>query len=267
MSETDLTAPQDLSPAALEERDQELAVQATADLGDDGLTLPMLKLTQQLSKSVAEGKLESGHYVNSLTDRDYGTELDLVIVYAAKGRFLSVRSTGKTYVAFGDVVPSNWPEKYVGKRFDELPDAEETYRELANEPGAEWGSGPPIQTTRNFVGFVTDEPDVPVRLSLKSTATPTAQKIGSLLRWRLKAPWHNTFHLSTRLDKDSQDNPYYVPVAELGDETSEDLREPARAMYQSIQANLANLRLTGEDAEAPAGAGAKPDGAGGLDVG
>lgn len=260
-------APTDDAGALSPAEEQALAAQATAGLEDEGLTLPMLKLTQQMSAEVANDQVDSGHYVNSLTGADYGDSANLVIAFGpVKGRFLSIRRTGDVYVAVGDVVPSNWPDKYAGQRFDELPDAEETFRERVNNGDVEeWGSGPPIQTTRNYIGYLIEDPDLPVRLSLKSTGSQAAQKINSLLRWTLKAPWHNAITLGAARKTDAQDNVYYVPTASLGEETDADQRQRAIQLANLVGQNLESLRLVGEDADRPAPA-PKPDGEAGIDV-
>lgn len=250
MTPTDEIAPinpAELSPA----QEAEMAARATADYDEESLTLPLVSLTQSTSKAVKSGKREAGHFVNSLTGKDYGTDAELVVCYAAKGRFFSDRATNTTYVAFGDIVPGNWPAKWAGKRFDELPEAEETYRERVNtDDDFEWGKGPEIQTTRNFVGYLTDNPQMPVRLSLKSTSTPAARKIKAILDWSQQAPWYNVIELGQRLTTNARDEDYYVVTAEQGRETTPEERTAAIAMFQQIERALSNLQLVGDTDEA-----------------
>jgi hypothetical protein len=247
-----------------EAQEAELAASAVADLGDDAPTLPLLSVTQQLSKAVTERGIPSGHFLNTLTDKDYGDAVELVVVYATKGRFYSNRDTGDVFVAFGEVAPDNWPDEYAGRRFDELPDAEETYKERANSGEIPWGSGPPIRTTKNFVGFIPDDPEIPVRLSLMRTSAPAAQKIEALIKWSFKAPWHNVIELRTKQESDKQDRPYFVVRASQGRETDAAERGTAVNLHQVIQGALGSLRLTGEGDERKSAPKSDPDA---LDVG
>ena len=243
-----------------EGQEAELAQAAVADLGEAAPTLPLLSVTQSLSKAVTQRGVPVGHFVNTLTDHDYGDAVELVVVYAGKGRFLAPKDSpdGKTHVAFGDTAPDNWPEKYAGRRFDELPDAEETFREAANAEGGSWGSGPPINTTKNFIGFLVEDPAIPVRLSLMRTSIPAANKIEALIKWSFKAPWHNVIALSTRKTENSQGQPYHVVEATQGRETTDEERGAAVNLHQIVAGALGSLRLIG-DAEATAKAAPAQD--------
>src|SRR6266498_2511440 len=102
--------------------EQELSSQALAGIKDEEFRLPLLCVVQGLSKAHTEDAVPQGHFVNTLTGEDYGEAVSFVVVYTAKGRFYSDRKTGDVYVAQStDSVPSNWPDKYAGQRFDELP--------------------------------------------------------------------------------------------------------------------------------------------------
>lgn len=238
------------SPTELEELSpdaQELMDLASADSkADPSPVLPRVLLSQQLSDAVVRGKARSGEYVNSLTDRNYGTEVEFVVVYVAKGRFFDGKKAG-IFTALGEVAPSNWPEQYAGRRFDELPDAEETFREAANAEGGEWGDGPPIQTQWNFIGFVTDEPSIPARIAMKSTATRTATKLRSVLDFTLSAYWYQAVKLGSQEKRNSEDQPYYVPTVELGRKTTAEERQTAEAMIRAVAKNLTAFQLQGED--------------------
>lgn len=252
MTSTDI----DTKPAAelTPEEEADLAARATADV-DAGVVLPLLKLTQQLSREVTDDDLPSGHFVNSLTGADYGESVELIVVYGYKGRFFTKKGDPNTYIADGEVAPDNWPEEYAGQRFADIPDAEESYKERVNaDEDAKWGSGPPIQTTHNFIGFVPDEERiVPVRLSLKSKGAKAGQKIGQITKLALHAPWHNVISLGRSAETDAQDRPYYVVNARRGRETTPEERQAGIAMFREVEAARGRFKLVGdtdEDAEA-----------------
>lgn len=243
--------PQEIAPGS----DSELELSRAAGAGLDAEpVVPLVNLSQGLSKVVQEGEVPIGHYFNALTSGDYGDELEFVVVHKTQGRFYSDDDEG-TFVAFGDIVPDNWPEKYRGRRFDELPDAEEVYSDRANAGEIEWDKGPPIQTTWNFIGYVPGE-DQPVRLSFKSTAKRAARKIHSITDW---APtlWSNAVRLTVRKDKNKRDQDFFVPVATQGRATTPEERQRAIDLAHLIQSSLDRLQLVGDAPEPPAGP-AKP---------
>lgn len=271
---TDLATTQDLTPEQLEAREAELVQGATAGLDQSEVTLPLVKLMQASSKDVKAEKATAGHFVNSLTGRDYGESAELIITFATKGRLYADKKTGQTHVTFAETAPANWPDKYAGQRFDELGDAEEEWRRKANEDDGDWGSGPPVQTTRNFVGYIPDEGEpgrrIPVRLSLKATSTPAALRIQSIIEWSLKAPWHNVIELSATRESNAADQEYYVVHAAQGRATTTEERIEAVNLAGIIQANAENLRLTGDVDEAAEATAVKREAAAksdGLDVG
>lgn len=250
------TSPAEIAPGSDAER--ELSQQSGSGL-DAAPVLPLINLSQGLSKVVQEGDVPIGHYFNSLTSGDYGEELEFVVAFKTKGRFYSDEEAG-TFVAFGDVAPQNWPERFAGRRFDELPEAEETYKQRVNDEEIEWGKGPPIQTTWNFVGFVPSE-DQPVRLSFKSTARAAARKIHSITDW---APtlWANVVNLSVRKTTNKRDQDYYVPVATQGRSTDAEERQRAISLATIVRDSFDRLQFQGDtderaEAKASAEAGAQ----------
>lgn len=249
-------------------REAELAAGALEQIDQADVILPLVKLTQQTSREVQDDEVESGHFVNSVTGHDYGEAADVVVVQYFKGRFFADDDieNGKAFVATGDVVPSNWPDIYAGQRFADIPDAEETFKRLANDPDSplEWGSGPPIQTTYNYVGFTPDEPGVPLRFSLKRSSTPAARKINTLLRFA-RAPWDATVHLSTVKRADKQGRPFYIIQAVQGRQTTSEERQAAVELSGLVQD--AAVKFAGDDADDQAQGKAKPAAAeGALDL-
>jgi len=238
------------TPTGLTAADEDaIAREALSAMEGERVQLPMLKVTQQTSKEVTNDNLDRGVFVNTLTGADYGNAVGLVIADTAKGRFYS--DDDNTFVAQGtDIVPNNWPEQWVGQRFDELPEAEETYKARANAGDIEWGKGPAIRTTYNYIGFIADDPDVPVRLSLQRTSKPAADKINTILRFALKSPWSNVIDLATAEKRDSQDRPYWVVRASQGRKTTDEERQQAVTLFQQIRSQGAEL--TGEENEGKA---------------
>lgn len=254
---TDVVSQADIDAAAT----AAAAIQAATP--QDRPTLPVVKLCQQLSKEVESGNAKSGEYVNTLTGRNYGETFSLVVAYPTiKGRFFGPKGESDSYAALGDVAPNSWPEQYRGLRFEDIPDAEEIYRV---EHADDWGDGPPISTTLNFIGFSPDEPTIPVRLSLMRTSAPAGRKIDNILRWAFKSPWSNVVELSSVRKTNAEDKPYYVVNAVQGRETTPEEQGQAVKLFQIVQDNVQGLQLVGDGAD-PKPAAAPPADTGGLAV-
>jgi hypothetical protein len=243
----------------LAENEAALAASALGAVRREDLVLPVLQVTQALSKAVQRGDAEQGHFLNSLTGEDYGSETELVVVAYFLGRFYNDKETGRTYVAAGDTAPSTWPEKYAGLKFTDIPDAEESYKVWANQPGNEWGRGPAISTTHNFVGFRPDEPEVPLRLSLMRTSAPAGRKLLTLLQFA-PTPWAVTYELSLSQQTDKQQRPFYVVNVARGRQTTAEERQNAVTMSRAVQES--SVKFAGDEGldEKPA-TSAAPEGA------
>jgi hypothetical protein len=232
----------------------------------EDLVLPILKLTQQLSKEVTDEVANSGEFVNSLTGDNYGSDVELIIVAYFKGRFFAPKGEDQTYVARGEVAPSNWPDEYSGRRFDEIEDAEEQHKARANAEGGVW-EPPLIQTTHNYIGLLPDAPDLPVRLSLKSSSTQAHRKIATLLRFAPGGrPWATVFKL--RAVKRSKGNQsFYVVEAERGRETTPEEQQLAVNLATDYQRAAGSVKLVGEGDEAgEARKSVEASSTGGLDL-
>ena len=233
--------------------DEQLAAGALKNIDSADLQLPRLKVGQSGTTEVKAGDAKAGDFVNGVTGKSYGDETEFVAVYYYKGRLLSDDNSGQTYSAHDtDVAPDNWPDEYAGKSFKDIPQAEEQHKAAANDPDndAVWGSGPLIQTTHNFVGFIPGE-ELPVRLSLKGTSTRAADKIKTLMSFAGKSPWANAIRLSTQLKGDKQT--YYVVEATLGSQSTPELVAQAQAVAQQVQAAQSISSADGdEDDAAPA---------------
>jgi hypothetical protein len=112
----------------------------------------------------------------------------------------------------------------------------------------EWGSGPPIRTTYNYVGFRPEEPDVPIRLSLMRTSAPAAKKINTLLRFE-KQNWDRVIELKAEERADGRGRPYFVHTIRRGRPTSAEEKQTAIDFALAIR-QAGGGRLAGDDAEA-----------------
>jgi hypothetical protein len=217
--------------------EQALIAGAVGGIDSEDLVLPVIKPTQQLTREVVDGKVAGGHFYNVVTGQDYGDEMNFVVVGYSKGRFLvhnRDQEDERTYVASGSTAPDTWPQEYAGKAFVDIPDAEEQWKLAANAEGGEWGHGPPIVTTHNYVGFVLESPDIPARIGLSRTSAPTARTINTLMRFGGKAPWANAIALKTEA-REVRGKPFYVVKASQGPQCPAEVVEQAKNLAYEVQ--------------------------------
>ena len=244
------TASQELEQ--LQSEADRIAEKFRGGISADEIALPLIKLTQGLSKEVEQGKAPPGHFVNSVTGRDYGDTLELVIVDRFKGRFFSKKGSPRAWVARGEVAPDNWPDEYKGQRFVDLADAEEQFKEAVNRGEREWESGPPISTTENYIGFVRGETEVPVRLSLMRTSRPAATTINTLLKLQ-RAPWDAFVKLAVDENTNAQGQKSHKVIAAEGEATDEATKVAAVKLAVDLE-RVKDVVLLGDEADAAGGA-------------
>lgn len=226
------------------------------------LILPNVKLTQNTTAEVSDDLVAAGRFFNTLTQTDYGPSIEFVTCALFYGYFHR-DADGKAFSAREDVVPAHWPEKYAGRRFDELDDTEDNFRDLVNAGEREWGKGPPISTTYNFVGLVVgDATPLPVRVSMMRGLTPVAQKIETLISVS-SAPWDRTFVLTAEKRVSARNEPFFGLNLAQGGKTDPELRQQAVSVAkQFIEAQQAGgIELAGEEADEDASPTRKRGGA------
>lgn len=237
----------------LVQANDEAAAAAFGDAVDDrDLQLPLIQITQQMSRSVTDGKVSSGHFFNNVSGKDYGNELEFIPAVYQKGRFYvhnRDKDDEQTFVANGPVAPSTWPEQYAGRAFADIEDAEEQWRERVDAGEIEWGKGPPIVTTHNFVGLAVGDLDAPARISFSRTSAPAAKKIMSVVRWSRKPPYNSVFKLT--LDERSVRNkPFFVAQAAQDRDSSDEERTAANGVFAAVkQAGGFGLSETDEEGQ------------------
>lgn len=244
------------------------------EFSNDALQTPILKVCQPLTKEVNndDSDAEPGDFLNTLTGDVLGKEIDFVVAYYHEGRFASDRESGKAYVASGDVIPESWEPlvkaEWVGRRFDEHPDAEEQFKAAVNNKEREWGKGPLISNTHVYTGLalVQDaEGEIemqPVRLSLKRTDVKAARTINSLRRMKMrnKPFWDKVYHLSTE-KKTYAKGPAWNLVPKITRDTTDEERIAAVEVATAVRAGRVrdNLDSAGD-------VPVEPDAKGGIAV-
>lgn len=247
-----------------------LAAQNQAEANPDEFQIPLLKVAQPLTAEVSDGLASPGDFVLSLTGESFGPEIEFVVAGKSKGRFkpaVKGDRNSRTLVADGPIC--NWPgDPHYGEPFTEHPDAQEQYSKRVNEGQQEWGSGPPIQTTANYTGFVVGS-DVPVRLSVRKTnkhANGVVRKWDTILDAVLRGNyWQQVFTLSTTQEQNASGDRYYVLNVKQGRPTTPQEQVQAVKLSTVLRSN-ANVRTVGEDGDEAARPAVAPAAAGGAEV-
>lgn len=252
---TDVAAPEESTALApLSDAEAALAQGVKGRIDQSKITLPALKVLNGTSSDVGDD-LNVGDLINSVTRENYGSEVEVVVCGVFEGRFLSINDGDDAFAARSPVVPSNWPEEYAGKRFDELPDIEENYKAACNDPEnpQEWGEGPPISTTHNFVVITAEEPGLPLRLSLMRSNTKTANKLYTLLA-AARTPWDKTVIVAAeQRSRATGNSKYWGFSVKQGGPVSDELRTEAIKCAQAFQEAEARgeVELEGDSPDAP----------------
>lgn len=246
--------------------DEQALIQANqGDANPDEFVIPLLKLTQALTKEVTEGEARAGEFYLPLTAENFGSEVEFIVAGKGKGRFKAGKKGARTLVA-NDTPTVPWPDDpFYGQPFSEHPDAEETYSRNANEGKHPWGSGPPIQTTMNLTGFIAGY-DVPLRFSMKlankftkGEARKAATLLDAVLRGRY---WDKTLILTAAAQSNSEGQSFYNAAVKLGRNTTVEERQAAVGLATILRSAV--IREDGDHADKKSEVA--PDAQGGLGV-
>lgn len=212
---TELATTPDTDLAAIESAEQAAAERKREQLANEPIKVPILAVVQGTTNNPPPDA-EPGDFFNVVTGDIYGRSIEFLVSLYYRGRFYAIDTPDgrKSWSAGTDVTaPDFWPEEYAGRVFAEIPEAEETFAQLANSKEIEWGSGPPIQTTFNFTGLVVKPqlegvPPFPVRVSLKSKSAKAGKKLIAALK-PLRTFWDRTVYLSTERVQGKK-GPYFI---------------------------------------------------------
>ena len=245
---------------ALSAEEAALVAANQADVNPNEFIVPILKLAQPLTDEVTNGEAKPGEYVLGLTGETFAGPFEFIVAGKGKGRFRPGRDGQRTLVAYDtNLVP--WKDDpFFGQPFSEHPDAEEQYSARVDKGEIEWGSGPPIQTTFNYTGYIIGS-EVPVRISLRRTSAPAAKKWNTLLDAVLRGRyWDKVFAVSSEQQKNAK-GAYYTAKIELGRQANAAEKQQAIGLATALR----NQQVTtvGETDDALTKA---PDDNGGIDM-
>lgn len=246
---------------ALSPEEQALIDANQSEVNSEDFVVPLLKVAQPLTNEVSDGLASPGDFVLSLTGESFGPTVEFIVAGKGKGRFKPGRDGERSKVAYDTSIVPWQDDPHFGEPFADHPDAEEKYRERVNDGDIEWGSGPPIQTTFNYTGYVVGS-DVPVRLSLRRTSAPEARKWNTILDAVLRGKfWDKVFEIETAQNKGGKGT-YYTVKVKQGRATTADERQAAVQLATVLRS--AFVRTLGDDGDERAAKA--PEAHGGAEV-
>lgn len=212
---------------------------------------PILKLAQPLTKEVTDGdgSVRPGHFVVELTGESFGDKIEFIVSGTSKGRFKPGRDGERSRGSDSPTV--DWTDDpFYGQPWSEHPDAQEQYSKRVNEKQHAWESGPPIQTSYNYTGYIAGSP-VPVRLGLRKTQVPVAFKWNTILDAVLRGRyWDQVFEVSSYKTENDKGT-FYNLVVKPGRKTTPEERQQAVSLAQALRRRA--VTTVGEEEEtAPA---------------
>lgn len=230
------------------------------------IVLPIIRLTQGLSKAVEDGIGKAGDFVNSLTNENYENEFEFIVSYFFYGKALSIKEPNFFGATASDRIPESWPHKDAGKLFEESDDYEDRFKALVNAGEKDWGGGPPISNTFNFVGYIPGVHEIPLRLSFMRTSAPAGQKLLTLMKMD-RAMWNHPYKITSNKVNGDKGSYYVAEVERLKTASApEDIKAAVELTRTLQQADNNSFQLHGdEDAAASPVAKATPA-EGGLDL-
>lgn len=249
--------------------EEALIAAAKSDLLDvSEMTVPMLKIGQSLTREVTEGDAQPGDLIHSVTGEVYGKSVQLIVVDSFKGRAWRNPEDRSFHVANRGEVVVPWEEhSCFGQHFTDCPDAEEQYRARVQANEIDWGKGPGIATTYNFIGLILHEDgqidQIPVRISLMKSAAKEGRNWQTILRLN-RAPWDVVFELSTSMTRNKAGEPYTAVKVRQLRRTSDEEKLAALEVAQAIHTSTVRYDDALEE-ETPV-MPSQPEASGGLEI-
>lgn len=249
----------ELSPALADEEAALVAAnQAEVTPGD--FLVPILKLAQPLTDEVTDGLAKPGEYILGLTGQTFQGPFEFIVAGKGKGRFRPGRNGARTLVAYDSKLVPWKDDPFFGQPFSEHPDAEEQFKLRVDAGDIEWGSGPPIQTTFNYTGYIIGS-EVPVRISWRRTSAPAARKWDTLLDAVLRGRyWDKVFTVSSEQQKNEK-GAYYIGTVNLGRAAVASEKQQAIHLAKALRDQRVTTVGESDDVMTKA-----PEANGGLDV-
>lgn len=201
----------------------------------EDLVIPRIRLLQPLSKEVVERKSEAGHFAISITG-EILPKLQILFFYHTKSRVCFARAIDK---AAGEGVACISMDAKLGSRGENCAECalsmwDDTVK-VADRVKGQKTSGPECNLCFNYPCFVlnSQNPDMPVALSVMRTSLKIGREINSFIRLCRAQWWTKVFEVYSELRKGEKGSYYVFAYKELRKATEEE-QGKAFSMYQGL---------------------------------
>ena len=224
------------------------------DLDSTDLTIPLVKLTQGLTREAMNGTAKVGDWINSISEQSYGRELSIVVIRVLKGWVIfgekDTPDEGKMLARLfhNGVIPTLNPELIEEK------DASGNFTGNVKPSLLEWTKGengkadkaPVAALSYTYLVMVNGE-DIG-NITMSKTALKTAKKLNTLLKLKNEPTFCNQFKLGSEYREDGQKK-FYVPVIKPDGKTDEATREKAYNFLMAMRGKTIKLDEQREETE------------------
>jgi len=223
------------------------------DLESTDLTIPMIKLTQGLTREAMNGTAKVGDWINSISEQSYGKELSAVVIRVLKSWVIfgekGTQDEGHMIARLfhNGVIPTLNPEMIEEK------DASGNFTGNVKPSLLEWTKGengkpdkaPIASLSYTYLVMVNGE-DIG-NITMSKTALKTAKKLNTLLKLKNEPTFCNQFKLASEYREDGQKK-FYAPVIKPDGKTDEATREKAYNFLMTMRGKSIKLDEQREDA-------------------
>lgn len=236
------------------QRYSEASGMGVEDLDSTDLTIPLVKLTQGLTREAMNGTAKVGDWINSISEQTYGKELAIVVIRVLKSWVIfgekGTQDEGRMIARLfhNGVIPTLNPDVIEEK------DANGNFTGNVKPGLLEWAKGengkpdkaPAAALSYTYLVMVNGE-DIG-NITMSKTALKTAKKLNTLLKLKNEPTFCNQFKLGSEYREDGQKK-FYVPVIKPDGKTDEATREKAYNFLMAMRGKTIKLDEQREETE------------------
>lgn len=225
------------------------------DLDSTDLTIPLIKLTQGLTREAMNGTAKVGDWINSISEQTYGKELAIVVIRVLKSWVIfgekGTQDEGRMIARLfhNGVIPTLNPD------IIEEKDANGNFTGNVKPSLLEWEKGengkpdkaPAAALSYTYLVMVNGE-DIG-NITMSKTALKTAKKLNTLLKLKNEPTFCNQFKLSSEYREDGQKK-FYTPAIKPDGKTDEATREKAYNFLMAMRGKSIKLDDQHDDTNA-----------------
>jgi len=222
------------TPAALSQAPSYLkagAVRGREAVKAEDLKIPFLRLSQDKTPLVVEGKLHAGRYFNNLTKKDYGESMQIIpiLLYKGRMRFEDFDEGGGMLCQSNDCLRATMDGGLDGNKKPTTECAKCVFAEWTKKKDG--SSKPPECSEQGRILVLVPGEKSPALLVLQNTSFPAYRELASILSQKAQDTFASVLTLTVSKGKKS----LVVSVADSGQFASEADYRVAEGIYEAMK--------------------------------